>query len=329
MTLAGSGPCRRRKNLLPKVSLIIPVYNQERYIQESVESALKQDYEPLEVIVVDDGSTDRTSRILKRFGQRIRYIPQENRGAAAALNRGVQLAQGSFVGWLSGDDLYLPGKITAQVHEFQAEPSLGLVYTDWVMIDAGGREIRTVCAPCPSAERFARELLKSNFINGSSVLIRKECLARVGYFDETLVADVDGDMWFKLLKYGHRFGHVARPLLKYRRHPSNLSHNYRLMQSWKDQVRLKVVETFSIEELFADLLKNDGFDEGRAYEKLALSLAKGLNFRAAQAALRKSSQRGEFSLRRIFLRNMLAAMNTKWMLEFLVGIRKIKRLCLE
>ncbi|MEM4217279.1 MAG: glycosyltransferase family 2 protein, partial [Candidatus Methanomethylicaceae archaeon] len=233
--------------MLPKVSVIIPVYNCEKYIRECVESVLSQDYENLEVIVVDDGSTDATPNILKEFGQKIRYIHQANRGAAAALNEGIRFASGSLIAWLSADDLYLPGKIIAQVQKFQEDPSLGLVYTDWIMIDAEGREILTVQAPCPPEKAFVREMLKGNFINGSSVLIRRECFERAGYFDERLPADVDGDMWFRLLKHGYRFGHVPKLLLKYRWHPSNLSHNYRLMQTCKDKVRLKVIETFSAE----------------------------------------------------------------------------------
>jgi glycosyltransferase involved in cell wall biosynthesis len=316
-------------NTLPQVSVVVPVYNQEGYIRECVESALGQDYEPLEVLVVDDGSTDRTSAILKSFGPRIRYIRQENRGAAAALNHGLRLARGTLVGWLSGDDLYLPGKITAQVQAFQADPSLGLVYTDWVMIGASGQEVQTVRAPRPPAERFVRELLKGNFINGSSVLIKKQCLEKAGYFDETLAADVDGDMWFRLLKHGTRFGHVAQPLLKYRRHPSNLSHRYRLMQAYKDQVRAKVVEAFSREELFAGLIQHDSFDERREYEKLAWDLTKDLNFHAAQTALRKSSRAGTVSLRRFLLGNLLRVMNTRGTLALLMGMRKMKGLILE
>lgn len=311
------------------MSVIIPVYNQEKYIKECVKSVLSQDYENLEVIVVDDGSTDATPEILKSFGEKICYIYQDNRGAAAALNVGLRLTQGSLVAWLSSDDLYLPGKITSQVQKLQENPSLGLVYTDWTMIDAEGRELQTVCAPCPPAKAFAREMLKGNFINGSSVLIKKECFKRVGYFDERLPADVDGDMWFRLLKQGYHFGHVPRLLLKYRWHSGNLSHNYHLMQACKDQVRLKVIETFSIEQLFGDLLKDGSFNEGEAYEKLAWTVAKDFNFRAARFALQKSSHANRSSLRRIFLAGTLRVMDTKIFLAILSRVRKMRRVWLD
>jgi teichuronic acid biosynthesis glycosyltransferase TuaG len=234
----------------PKVSVIIPVYNQERYVGECVESVLGQDYPNLEVIVVDDGSTDGTARILEGFDDRIHYIRQDNRGAAAALNVGLRAAAGALVGWLSADDLYLPGKIRAQVEKMMREPEVALVYTDWIMIDGEGRKLRTFRAACPPADEFARAMLKDNPVNGSSVLIRRECFETAGYFDETLRANVDGDMWFRLLRQGCRFGHIAQPLIKYRWHSSNLSHDYLLMQACKDRVALGVIETFSVEQLF-------------------------------------------------------------------------------
>jgi hypothetical protein len=190
------------------------------------------------------------------------------------------------------------------------------------MIDREGRELRTVRAPSPPPERFARELLKRNFINGSSVLLRKECLEKVALFNEALPVDVDGDMWFRLLKQGCRFGHVGQPLLKYRRHPQSLSRNYRLMQACKDRVRLSVLEAFSVEELFGDVIRNGGFDAGRAYTQLALALARDLNFRAAHAAVERAWLRSGASLGRIFLCMGLRAMRANIMLELVVAVRR-------
>jgi len=315
--------------LLPKVSVIIPVYNQEKYIEECVESVLSQDYENLEVIVADDGSTDRTPEILKGFGQKIHYIRQENRGAAVALNKGIQRARGSLAAWLSADDVYLPGKIRKQVKKLQDDPDLALVYTDWIMIDAEGHVLRSIRCPCPSPERFVREMLIGNFINGSSVLLKKECFEKVGYFDEKLPASVDGDMWFRSLHRGYRFGHVPEPLLKYRWHSGNLSHNCRLMQTYKDQVISKAITAFSVEELFGDLLANDNFDEARAYEGFALTLALGFNFRAAKAVLQKAAHANGFPLKRILLSSALRVMDTQLILEMLARIRSMRRLWLE
>ena len=315
--------------VLPKVSIIIPVYNHEKYIRECVESALAQDYENLEVIVVDDGSTDGTPEILKEFGERINYIRQENQGTSAALNTGLRHAQGSLVGWLSSDDLYLPGKIKYQVEKFRGEPSLGLVYTDWIKIDSQGREIQMVHSPCPSSEHFVGEMLKGNFVNGSSALIRKECFEKAGYFDTGLAAGSDVDMWFRLLKNGYRFGHVPRPLIKYRWHPSNLSHNYKLLQTCKDQVRLKVIQTFSPQELFGDFVQERQSMLGAAYDGLAWTLARQFTFKAAHMSIGKAIEVNGLSWQRAFLSATLRLLDTRLFKNMLAFIRKTRRFWID
>jgi len=314
--------------MLPKVSIIIPVYNQERYIKQCVESALSQDYENLEVIVVDDGSTDATPEILKSFEQKIRYIRQENRGTAAARNVGLRLAQGSLVAWLDSDDVYLPGKIRAQVEKLQEEPDLALVYTDWILIDAEGRDLKVV--HCPSyPPKSVLDVLTFPYIFPSSVLLKKECFEKVGYYDETLRYGEDLDMWVRLLKHGYRFGHVPELLVKYRWHPGSMSYNYRSMQAGKDQVRLKVLKMLSTEELLGDLVKSDDFNEAVAYEKLAWTLAQDFHFRAAKAALQKAAHAGGYSLRRMLLAGILEVLDTKPLLELLARVRKRRRLWLD
>jgi len=257
------------------------------YIYECVESSLNQDYENLEIIVVDDGSTDATPKILATFGQKIRYVRQNNAGAAVALNRGIQLARGEYIAWLSSDDVYMPGKIKAQISRFHEDNSLSLVHTDWIMINSEGEELERFHIQCPPQELTALTLLTSNFINGSSVLIRRECFEKVGYFNENLKASVDGEMWLKLLHYGYKFGHVSELLLKYRWHPGNQSHNYYLMRQCKDQIMSHAIEMFSAQELFGSMFDSPEFDRDLAYEKLAFDLVKTFNFTAAQTALRQ------------------------------------------
>src|SRR2546428_1998680 len=125
----------------PLVSVVIPVYNQERYIAEAVDSVLRQTYPDVELVVVDDGSTDRTPEIVKGYGSRLRYMHQDNSGAATALNRGIQAASGELVGWLSSDDVYEPTKVERQVELFASRPEISLAYTDFNVIDADGKVI--------------------------------------------------------------------------------------------------------------------------------------------------------------------------------------------
>ncbi len=277
----------RLKPKLPDVSVIIPVYNQEKYINECVQSVIQQDYEKLEIIVVDDGSTDATPNILKGFIGKIKYIRQENQGPSASVNNGIKIAQGSLICWLGSDDLYLAGKIFHQVELLLREPSISIVYSDYIMIDSDGKEIQKIQVPYPPPEQFARSLLLRNFINGSSVMMKRECFDKVGYYDETLKADPDGDMWFRLLKHGYRFGHIPIPLIKYRWHPNNISHNKELMRKCKDAVRLKVLEEFTPQQLFGDIISYGG-EIDKLYEEIAVCLFRDFNFKSAEEALLRS-----------------------------------------
>lgn len=111
------------------ISCIIPVYNGERYLREAIDSILAQTYRPLEIIVVDDGSTDGTADVAASYGARLDYVRQSNAGPAAARNRGLSLAQGEFVAFLDADDLWHPEKLACQMARFQARPELSICVT--------------------------------------------------------------------------------------------------------------------------------------------------------------------------------------------------------
>ena len=312
--------CDQEVGTLPKVSVIIPVYNHGKYIRECVESALAQDYENLEVIVVDDGSTDNTPEILKEFEGKIKYIRQENRGAAAAFNHGLRLAEGSLITWLSSDDIFLPNKISHQVRKFQEDPARAMVYTDYIRIDAGGGELEVVHSHCPPPERFVREYLTGGFVSAVTMLIRRECLEKIGSFDESLRAYEDYDMVLRLLKH-YRFGYIPIPLMKYRWHSANMSHKFRILQKCRDRLFLKVLRDFSPQEIFGDLLENK--DLGAAYKWLSLVFARQFAFRAASVAMTKS-MRESFSLKRAFLLSLFRFLSTKPVLAILLPVRQIR-----
>lgn len=112
----------------PLVSTIVPVYNGEKYVSEAIESILAQAYRPIETILVDDGSTDGTSEIAKRFSPNVKYWYQTNAGTGAARNRGIELAKGSFFAFLDADDLWLPDKLTVQMAAFHDDPETEIVF---------------------------------------------------------------------------------------------------------------------------------------------------------------------------------------------------------
>jgi glycosyltransferase involved in cell wall biosynthesis len=225
-----------------RVSVVIPVYNQADYVLAAVDSVLEQDYPSIDLTVVDDGSTDATPRLLADHPGSFRVLTQPNRGAAAALNRGIKESSGDFVCWLSADDLFLPGKVMRQVEAFGDDHDVGLVYTGYERIRADGQSIIRVPAPIPVHPDPFVMVFWQNSINGSSVMVRREVFDTCGPFDESLRADVDGDMWLRLTqRYGVRL--VDGVYLKYRVHDNALSANRPLMIASLTDVRRRYLRS--------------------------------------------------------------------------------------
>jgi hypothetical protein len=145
----------------------------------------------------------------------------------------------------------------------------------------------------------------------------------VGYFDETLPADSDGDMWLRLLKNGCRFGHVPIPLIKYRWHSGNLSHRYKLAESCKDRVRLRALQTFAPYEVFSDITKYQKNAIDLAYEQLALVFARQWLFRSAAVAMTKAMNNG-FCLKRRLMWMIFIIMRIKPFRSLLLIVRKLR-----
>jgi glycosyltransferase involved in cell wall biosynthesis len=213
------------------VSVVIPVYNGEAHIAAALDSALLQTHPHLEVIVVDDGSTDGTCDIVesRRAGDgRVRLVRQENAGVAAARNRGIAEARGEFVAPLDADDLWEPTKIERQVARMlESGDKTGIVYCWWVLIDADGGVLDS--SPRWRVEgRVADALLQVNFAGNASVaLFRRRHLLDVGGYDTSLRArDAQGfEDWDLALKVAERsrVAVVPAPLVAYRRQETGMS----------------------------------------------------------------------------------------------------------
>lgn len=208
---------------MPLVSVIIPVYNQEEYVEEAINSVLGQTLGDQEAIVVNDGSTDGTAARLARFGNRIRLVTKLNGGTASALNLGIEHAWSKYIAWLSADDVFLPNKLQMQVSTMQRHPSAALCYTDWYVINKQGQVTAQLGSPTfANREAAFGGLLQGCCINGSTVMMLRTALSRVGLFNEAYRQAHDYDMW---LRFAHRFDmvHVPVPLIRYRWHDRNLS----------------------------------------------------------------------------------------------------------
>ncbi len=215
---------RRDQSVVPRVSVVIPTYNYARYVPEAVDSVLAQSFEELEVIVVDDGSTDQTAEILRAFGGQLRDIRQEHRGLSAARNTGIRAARGQYVAFLDSDDLWLPEKVSLQVARLDAEPEVGLVYGETLFFDDSTPATLTLhshFAPHPSG-RILSWLVRENVIPSPTPMVRRELFERVGLFDETLSACEDWDMWIRIARVCE-IAYVNRVLAKKRQHQENMS----------------------------------------------------------------------------------------------------------
>lgn len=207
--------------MIPRVSVVIPTYNYAQYVGLAVKSVLDQSYPDIEIIVVDDGSTDKTREVLIPYVPKIHYYYKDNGGTASALNYGITRTTGKYVCWLSSDDIFLAGKVAKQVSLMEKETALGFSYTSFIVIDGAGNKQYEVHSPFYQDQReMITKLMEGCFINGSSVIMRKSVLDQVGLFDESMATVHDYELWFRLLR-SYPCGFLNELLLGYRWHGQN------------------------------------------------------------------------------------------------------------
>jgi glycosyltransferase involved in cell wall biosynthesis len=226
----------------PNISVVIPTYNSAAWLAATLDSVLAQEPAPREVVVVDDGSTDGTPELAGRYGDRIRYLRQENFGGPARpRNVGVAAAGGGLIALFDSDDVMRPGKLAAAAAAFAACPGLDLVFSDFRTVDARGevlipsttaryRDFRRLLRPAPAplagtlqGPELYGALLAANFIGTSSVVVRRTAILATGGFDESLKNSDDRDMWFRLARDGCTFGFLDAVLHDYRWHEGNVT----------------------------------------------------------------------------------------------------------
>ena len=208
-----------------KVSIIMPVYNGENYMREAIDSALAQTYENTEIIVVNDGSTDRTKEIAKSYGNRIVYVSKENGGSSSALNAGIKKMTGDFFSWLSHDDLYLPERTEELMKAWSGDENEAVICGEKLIDSDGNPLFYAKKSPVGhfSAEEMMTSFSRKKGINGCSILIPKKLIDRTGFFDETFVYLNDFDYWLRLFFGGASFERIDKPLVKSRIHSGQVS----------------------------------------------------------------------------------------------------------
>jgi len=202
-----------------KVSVVIPVYNGHKYLREAIDSVLEQTYRDVEIIVVNDGSTDdgKSRAIARRYGSAIRYIEQPNKGVAGALNTGIAAMSGDFFCWLSHDDVYRPNKVERQVDFFnRLRRDDVILFANYALIDQGDRITAQVAMEQVIGDKPQLALLRG-CINGCTIFVPKKVFDQVGPFDEALRYTQDYDMW-KRMSAAHSFVLMPETLVDLRLH---------------------------------------------------------------------------------------------------------------
>lgn len=291
---------------MPTVSVIMPTYNREYVLGRAIQSVLDQTYQDFELIIVDDGSTDNTEKLVKSFNsEKISYIRQrENKGPAAARNTAIQQAKGDYIAFQDSDDEWVPEKLAKQMRAFEtAPPEVGIVYTGWCTVINNKKEYFLPAGVTPKDGNLFSNLLRRSLVGTPEALVKRECFERAGMFDEALSSIEDWELFLRMSRYYH-FKYIDEPLVIKYDQPDSISAN--------QSVRIKAFERM-IEIYFEDIKQDnrilayyyfrlgnyfcsDGkLSQGRGYFIKSIK-THPLNFRAISALLVSFMGRSAFNI---------------------------------
>ncbi|MCP4748620.1 MAG: glycosyltransferase [Desulfobacteraceae bacterium] len=232
----------------PNVSIIITCYNYGKYLSGAIDSVLWQTYNDYEIIVIDDGSTDNTAEVIKKYShlKRFNYIRQVNGGQSKAKNIGIKNAAGKYIAFLDADDMWEKDKLKKQIPFFLSD-SVGVVYSRARYIDGDGRDL-DYSLSCkylqPSRGKVTEKLIMDNFIPFSSSVVRRECFERLGFFDESLKMGIDWDLWLRISTL-YEFEFIVQPLILCRMgHKGQMSKNKRERQRCSDRIMISFASRY-------------------------------------------------------------------------------------
>lgn len=200
----------------PTVTIVTPSLNMATYVERTIKSVLDQDYDDIEYIVMDGGSTDGTKEILARYGHLLQFESRSDNGPGDAINRGYERSHGEFFAYLNADDTYLPGAIRTAVEYLLENPQVAVVYGNGFWVDSDDH----VICPYPTRDFDPGLLARECYICQPATLMRSEVFARVGMMNPELHYTFDYDLWIRIAKQ-YAFGRLERFLATSRMHPSN------------------------------------------------------------------------------------------------------------
>ena len=247
----------------PLISVIIPTFNQAQFIEEAVQSVLGQSYRNLEIIVVDDGSTDHTKDVLSKYHNHITYLSQNNRGPSSSRNYGIRTARADHIAFLDSDDVWFPEKLEAQMELMRRNSTVGLVGCGAYTTDAQGRiEKEYVSEKYHTRQQFLKDLQSRKIsFNPSIVLVKRACIDRVGGFKDALHYGEDWDLWLRIAKH-YEIAFITKPLVK-----------VRMYGGYRPYQQVAVMKS-NIHRIISDNLDQEGWrTRGPLYSALYLDLA--------------------------------------------------------
>ncbi|MCA9469347.1 MAG: glycosyltransferase family 2 protein [Nitrospira sp.] len=278
------------------ISVIIPAYNAEQFIHLALESVLSQSHPPHEIIVIDDGSTDNTRKVLTNFKGKVRCLYQQNRGPSAARNAGIRVAEGDLICFLDADDLWVSNKLASQHAYMMAHPEIAMVFSDHEEFNEEGMGLVSYLGIKQKAfgvfpieagpiENAFEKLVVENFISTPTVMVRKACLEKTGGFDEEIWSVEDRDLWLRISAV-FPIACIPKIFCKRRFHQGNISRQKELTF----QGRIRVLE--KNRKLFPHLVLDGVWRRELAAHYLGLGfllLQKGRKWEAFQAGIKTLS----------------------------------------
>ena len=285
---------------VPVASVVIPTYNRKTYIRETLDSVLEQNFPDFEVIVVDDGSTDGTHEVIQPYLDRIRYIRQQNRGAAAARNIGVRNARGAYIAFMDSDDLSVPEHLQILYDFLARNPEYAMVIGNGAYLEGRFHNRSTVIAARRAAQLAQRGVTLRDVFDGrvvrlQGVMARKSVLEEIGLLDEWFRISYDLDLTLRIVK-SHRVGFVNQVVYLYRKHGGNISADDELRSRENLRALDKVMSDYPEA---VDFIGRHAFFRlyAHRYYRLAKALAEKGDMRGTREAIQQAISFCPFSLK--------------------------------
>lgn len=238
----------------PLVSVIIPAYNCSDTVQKTLNSVLEQDYPAIEILVINDGSTDNTRTLLESYSHKIKIIDQENSGSAVSRSKGIQAASGKYIAFIDADDLWVSWKISTQVSYLENNPDVGMIYNAWVLI-SNDPDSAMLPKAKPDDNLLQKvdenlsgylytQLLMECVVHTSAVVMLKQVCLDVGDFDSTLRRGQDYDYWLRVSRLA-KIVKLASVLSAYRIHEASITHQVPSI-NYEAQLLTKAVSLYGL-----------------------------------------------------------------------------------